>query len=198
MAIMWGTRFANASGESNGGRAIGFVQHEPKYNTGSWANHVYVRINAPFDNSYKVGDIVTVQTPTDIFTGPIWYIYESTSWFNLYVNPSSKPASSITDATSGTVYKGTSVPVVEEKPVVSTGYETVPLITVEKAPAGQTLLQAEVQKAEVADALAGNAELSKEVGPKTTSTLKNFAIPIILILLAGAGLVWWKLKKGKK
>lgn len=191
MAIMWGTRFSNANGESNAGRAIGFVQHEPKYNTGSWANHVYVRINTPFDNSYQVGEIVTVQTPTDIFTGPIWYIYEGTGWFNLYVNPSSKPASSIADANSGTVYKGTSVPVVLDKP-------TVPLNTGEQAPAGQTLLQAGVQKEEVADALAGNAELSKKVGPKTTSTLKNFAIPIILVLLAGAGLVWWKLKKGKK
>jgi len=119
MAIFYGTRFSNAAGDSEG-LPIKRLWHETRYNTGEWANHVYVQLSGK-NTEFKLGQAVTIKTPTDTFTGQIWHIYNSNDplVYNIYVHPATKKASDIQDATSGTAWIGSAVPTSASNPMNS-------------------------------------------------------------------------------
>jgi len=137
-AIFYGTRFSNAAGDSVG-LPIKKLWHETRYNTGEWANHVYVQLFGK-NTEFKVGQIVTIQTPTDTFSGQIWYIYNSTEVYNIYIHPSTKASSEIQDATSGTAWLGAQVPtsvsptVTALSSVVPVSVAPAPIVPVSVAP----------------------------------------------------------------
>lgn len=195
-AIMYGTKygkFSNAAGDS-AGLQISSVFHEPKYTNDEWANHVYVQLPGTKDPAFSVGALVTVQTPTDKFTGRIWYVYQGSTAYNLYVNPSSKLASEIKDASSGTIWLASAL-TSGTAPVVTTP-DTGNVV----ADPGKTVLQTIADNQETAATLTANNNISPQVGPATTSNMMKYGkyAGLGLLVLALAGVIIWKLKKGKK
>jgi hypothetical protein len=178
-AITYGTRYSNAAGDPDG-LPLKLLWHETRYNTGSWANHVYVQLTGR-NTEFKVGQKVTVETPTDTFSGEIWYIYNSSSVYNIYIHPSTKKASEIKDATTGLVWFGS----VAHPAVTGNGTNA--------AEAGKSVIQSEVEAEAKGEALAD----SKGMGVLgTDNPNKKYIIIAGVVLLAIAGiLIYRKLKK---
>jgi len=94
------------------------VFHEPDNSVGEWANHIYVQLSGRVDPDFHIGGTVTVKTPTSQFTGTIWYIYQGSEAYNLYVHPSNIDASDIPDAESGIVLVDETIQEVATSPLI--------------------------------------------------------------------------------
>lgn len=138
-------------------------------NKQSWPDNQFVNIPGKVDSRFSVGKIVTVVTPTTTFTGPIWYIYQGSTSYNIYVRTERAPE--IKDADYAMVYIGSTAPQTtiaqqqeqaESESAVKTNQETTTSVVPKKTDAKPT---------------------TTSMGPKTTEKVKK-SIPVALILLS--------------
>lgn len=170
-AITYGTRYSNAAGDSEG-LPIKRLWHEEVKTGTSWVNHVYVQLFGK-NTEFKVGQVVTIETPTDTFTGKIWYIYNAPEVYNIYVHPSTKTSAEIKDATSGTAWLGS--------------------IAHPEAGTGQTVLQTIVESEETKEVLSKSEVKDESVA--NNSTKKYMITGAVVLALIAIVTIYKKLKK---
>lgn len=185
-AIMYGTRYYHAAGDADG-LPLKKLWHETRYSNDEWANHVYIQLYGK-NTEFRVGQTVTVKTPTDTFIGQIWHIYNSTEVYNIYVHPSSKPSSEITDATYGKVWLGTEVrsaleplptetvqtPLISVAPVVS---EPIVATTVISEPLVSKLV---ASTPVVLSPIVSEPEVTEPIVAQTVATVPTVSSPVVL------------------